>query len=563
MARIGPASLTKLGFRRDVRLFLALLVGLLVFIILALIVVLGRTAAFAAESATHEQLTAAGAAADAFRSPVSPSDVESLLIYLRTRYNIGAMQFRRPDGRMIASGDSLGMTPMTRKVAGGTLTIYFEPAPLQNLRRLFVLVGTIGVAATLAAIFVLFLYVPRITQPIEILLDKAAELSERAADEDETKYLVDTFRKSIDVLKAQEQELRQLHALQKSRADDLERVTAALTRNLTSGFLAIDRNRNVVDMNSAALEIVRPLSANVQGRPVTEVFGDNEFARLLSDAFQRRAAMTRTEAEISVDGDKRLIGLTTVPLVNEEQEFLGMLALFTDLTPIRELEHRLREVQNLADLGEISAGIAHEFRNSLSTILGYLRLSRRATTPAQTIDGIDKAEREATNLSRAVDGLLSFARPMEIETHPVDLLALTSAITERLRTTSGVDVRCAGDGATVDGDSVLLERAIENVIRNAVDSVKRKNASGTVDVTVVSTPHPSVVVKDDGVGVDPQDVPSLFLPFRTSKPGGHGLGLPLAKKIVLLHGGTIRLTGQPGAGAVATIEFLAPPGRSA
>ena len=75
-----------------------------------------------------------------------------------------------------------------------------------------------------------------------------------------------------------------------------------------------------------------------------------------------------------------------------------------------------------------------------------------------------------------------------------------------------------------------------------------------------SAPHPSIVIEDDGVGVDPMEVRSLFLPFRTSNPGGHGLGLPLAKKIILLHGGTIRLTGQPGAGAVATIEFVAAPG---
>ena len=559
MGAIRPAPLTKLGFRRDVRLFLACLAGLLVFIIVALLLVLARTAGFAAESATREQLAAADAAADSFQTPVSPSEVESKLIYLRSRFNIGAMEFRPQAGRVIASGGTAEMTPVSRKVPGGTLISWFDQSRLQSAQRVFVLMGTIGVAATLAAIALLVLYLPRITRPVELLLDKAGEVSERGDDEDEASYLVDTFRRSIDVLKAQEIELRHLHALQKSRADDLERVTAALTRSLTSGFLAVDRNGNVVDMNSAAHEIIRPSAPDVQGRSVSAAFGENEFTRLLDDALARRAALTRTEAEITIDGEKRLIGLTTVPLLNEEQQFLGMLALFTDLTPIRELEGRVRESKNLADLGEITAGIAHEFRNSLSTILGYLRLSKRAATPTQTIDGIDKAEREATSLSSAVDGLLSFARPMEIERHPVDLLELTCGIAERLRATSGVDIRCEGDPATVDGDAVLLERAVENVIRNSVDSVKRKNQGGTVEVRVVSAPHPSIVIKDDGVGVDPMEVPSLFLPFRTSNPGGHGLGLPLAKKIVLLHDGTIRLTGKPGAGAVATIEFAAAP----
>lgn len=560
MGAIRSAPLTKLGFRRDVRLFLACLAGLLVFIIVTLLLVLARTAGFATESAMREQLAAADAAADAFQTPISSSEVESKLIYLRSRYDIGAMEFRPLQGRVVASGGTAGMIPVSQKVPGGTLISWFDQSRLKSAQRVFVLVGTIGVAATLAGIVLLILYMPRITRPVELLLDKAGEVSERGDDEDEASYLVDTFRRSIDVLKAQENELRHLHALQKSRADDLERVTAALTRSLTSGFLAIDRNGNVVDLNSAAHEIIRPSLPDVQGRSVSEAFGENEFSRLLDEALVRRAALTRTEAEIAIDGEKRLIGLTTVPLFNEDQQFLGMLALFTDLTPIRELEGRVRESKNLADLGEITAGIAHEFRNSLSTILGYLRLSKRAATPAHTIDAIDKAEREATSLSSAVDGLLSFARPMEIERHPVDLLELASGIAERLRVTSGVDVRCEGDPATVDGDAVLLDRAIENVIRNSVDSVKRKNQGGTVEVRVGSAPHPSIVVKDNGVGVDPMEVPSLFLPFRTSNPGGHGLGLPLAKKIVLLHGGMIRLTGQPGAGAVATIEFVAAPG---
>ena len=556
---MGPSRLTKLGFRRDVRLFLASLVGLLVFMIAALLLVLARTARFGAEAATREAITAAEAAAESFSTPVPPSLVESKLIYMRGRYGIDALEFRFPDGRVVTSGETTGMTPIRRDVPGGAVISYFDQTQLQNLRRSFVLMGSICIAAALAASALLFLYLPRITQPIEIMLDQASEVSERGANEDEAKYLVDTFRRTIDSLKAQEIELRQLHAMQKSRADDLERVTAALTRSLSSGFLAIDRAGKIVDLNSAAHEIIQPSTPNVQGTSIRDAFGENDFVDLLEDAWKRRAALTRTEADISNDGQQKLIGLTTVPLVNEQQEFLGMLALFTDLTPIRQLEGRIREMQNLADLGEITAGIAHEFRNSLSTILGYLRLSRRAGSPEQALDGLEKAEKEANGLSAAVDGLLSFARPMPIETRSVDLLELSCGVAERLRFTTGVNVTCDGDPAVVEGDPALLDRAVENIVRNAVDSVKRKNLGGSVDVRISASPHPSIVVRDDGLGVDPKDVASLFLPFRSTNPAGHGLGLPLAKKIILLHGGTIRLTGQPGTGAVATIEFLVQP----
>jgi signal transduction histidine kinase len=281
----------------------------------------------------------------------------------------------------------------------------------------------------------------------------------------------------------------------------------------------------------------------------------NDFSSRVQYAFDRRQAVARAEATVTRGGTVRAIGLTTVPLLNERHEFLGMLGLFTDLTPLRELEHRVREMQNLADLGEISAGIAHEFRNSLSTIGGYLRLSHRGASRAESVAAVEKAEREANALARAVTSLLTYARPMEIETGPVDLLALAEAVVERIRVDSGVVIHCGGEQAIIDGDAALLDRAIENVIRNAVQSVQRKQNGGTVNVQVSAGRSASMVVTDEGVGVDPAEVATLFLPFRSTNPDGFGLGLPLAKKIVLLHGGTLRLTGQPGEGATAVMEF--------
>ena len=97
------------------------------------------------------------------------------------------------------------------------------------------------------------------------MLDSAAEIRERAPHVDEQEYLIDTFRASIDLLQAQKQELPELHDAQKIRADDLERITSALTRSLTSGFLALDPNGNIVDLNASAREILRAGDAHLAG----------------------------------------------------------------------------------------------------------------------------------------------------------------------------------------------------------------------------------------------------------------------------------------------------------
>ncbi|HXH37292.1 MAG TPA: ATP-binding protein, partial [Thermoanaerobaculia bacterium] len=111
-----------------------------------------------------------------------------------------------------------------------------------------------------------------------------------------------------------------------------------------------------------------------------------------------------------------------------------------------------------------------------------------------------------------------------------------------------------GPPTVIEGDRVLLSRALENLLRNAADAV-RQHGGGSITVTLRDEPLPSVTIADTGVGFNPADGPRFFLPFQSNKPNGFGMGLPLAKKIVLLHGGTLRLTGEVGKGAVATIEF--------
>lgn len=541
------------------RLFLGALVGFLGILIVLLLLFLWSFLGHTFDAIADTRETVAHAAATDVSSGFDAEVAALQLAALRTRYGVAGAAVVTPDGRRHVSGatpENAGVATIERKTPAGTLVLVFDDTRVRALRRTLLLTSGVSLGAVAAVALLLALYLPRITRPIEQLLDSAAEIRERAPGVDEHQYLIETFRASIDTLKAQKQELQSLHDAQKVRADDLERVTAALTRSLTSGFVAVDPEGNVVDLNSAARDILHLGDAAVSGRHVAEAFGENGFTGAVVEAVRNRAAMTRTEVTIEHGPARRLIGLTTVPLIDPEQRFIGLLALFTDLTPFRELEARVRELQTLADLGEISAGIAHEFRNSLSTMLGYLKLARRAASAEDMARSIEKSEREAALLAEAVDRLLAFARPMRIERRAIDLLELVREVCERI---AGEDVPLTCDGVTahVEGDRSLLVRALDNLVRNALDSVREKG-SGAVRVIVADGELPSVRVEDDGVGVDAADVPRLMLPFQSQKPSGYGLGLPLARKIVLLHGGTIRLEGRKGEGAVATIALPRP-----
>lgn len=553
MQATTPPRLTRLSFRRDVRLFFGALAAFYTCLIVLLLVYLRTSVLDLREATLARWRSSATIAVEAINDIAAkdPASVPALLTILQTRYEIAGIMAVTAAGRAESgvSPEQPGVETIEREIHGGRLTLVFDAARLRQSERTFLLTAAISVTATALVAVLLALYLSKITRPIEDMLETAAALEQRPPHDDEQQYLIDTFRRSVVTLQRQEAELRDMHERQKTRADDLERVTAALTRSLTSGFMAIDPSERIVEVNPVGREMLG-LSPGVNGSPVADIFGCNDFTDAIGRAVNGRLALSRVEVSC---GD-RLIGLTTAPLLAGDGAFVGLLALFTDLTPVRSLEARVRALQVLADLGEISAGIAHEFRNSLGTMLGHLQLAMRAELPQQAADQIAKAQREAALLSAAVDGLMAFARPMTLSFEPVRLEEVILPLALELQQSSGVQITTSIEDVTLEGDAALLSRAIENILRNAVESVLQKG-SGSVAISVEGAPHPRIIIRDDGVGVDPEKVDRLLLPFQSEKPSGYGMGLPLAKKIVTLHGGTLALSGTPAGGATVTLAF--------
>ncbi|HSN67798.1 MAG TPA: HAMP domain-containing sensor histidine kinase, partial [Thermoanaerobaculia bacterium] len=169
---------------------------------------------------------------------------------------------------------------------------------------------------------------------------------------------------------------------------------------------------------------------------------------------------------------------------------------------------------------------------------------------------------ESNQLLSAVEGLLTFARPMNLSFQDVDLRKVAEAAVARLsRQYEDVEIRTEGSSPLISGDPALLERAVENVLRNAIDSVRAKRDAGSAAPlrVLMKIADGALEVRDEGLGVAADEVARLFLPFQSDKAAGFGLGLPLAKKIVLLHGGSIAMDGAPGKGATVRMEF--PPAR--
>jgi PAS domain S-box-containing protein len=484
-----------------------------------------------------------------------PADLAALDV-LRQRYRLEAIEVESSSGVMRSGIVPATGTPShieTRSAGPVIVRIYFAEEALRHIARTVRLALVAGVIAGLAAILLLPVYVN------DAIRGRAPAERGTAGDEGGTAYLLHTFGSSLETLKQRENELKRMHLQEKERADELARLTGTLVRSLTSGFIALDEAGLIVDLNQFACDILGlPGSAAVIGRTVEQALGTSTFAQTLAMAHERRIAVQRREVT-SGGTDPVHIGVSTVPLMDQEGRYLGMLALFADLTEVRKLEQRVRDMQALADLGEMSGGIAHEFRNSLAAILGYLRLARLGAADEASNERLRKAEQEALALSDAVERLLALGRPLTARHDDVALDALVRDVVERLAPLAPqVAFDVSGDEISVRGDAALLARALDNIIRNAVESIQSRGGEGRIVIRTSAHPRSRITVEDDGAGLDP--AVRLFVPFQSGKPAGFGLGLTLTKKIILLHHGTIQLLPRSEGGAVAEIEFDEPPG---
>jgi signal transduction histidine kinase len=248
------------------------------------------------------------------------------------------------------------------------------------------------------------------------------------------------------------------------------------------------------------------------------------------------------------------------PLSDAEGQPHGVICLFTDLTPVVEMEEQLTLKESLAQVGELTAGIAHEFRNGLATIHGYSRLLDLNAVPAIYHPHILAIRQETEALGEVVTNFLNFARPAQLALSPISLGSIAERAAEEVRAEArarGGSVTIRGEFPVIEGDEVLLRQAFSNLLRNAVEACKDGPAPPEVIVDGrVEGANVRVSVDDNGPGVPAVDRERIFRPFMSTKGRGTGLGLALVQKIIVTHNGRIQVATAPSGGA--SFQILLP-----
>jgi signal transduction histidine kinase len=427
---------------------------------------------------------------------------------------------------------------------------------------------------TLVCILFLLRWVLRPYRQLVGEAEKASTESQPHKSKDEAEFVLETFQSVVAQLQAQREALEQLSNQASKRADSAERFSERIVASVPSALIAFDGSGHSMVINAPGRALLE-LDGSALGQPATMILHKiPQLAEMVEQCLQTGKLYRREEIE-TITGEQipRRLGATVAPIdLSSDRGPRGVLCLLTDITEVTQLREQVALKKNLESLGEMSAGLAHEFKNAIATLHGYVQL-------LQSLDLDDKARgtassllNEVRNLSDMVTSFLNFARPQPLQVDEVNLneliedcageLAPIFKQTEVELLVAGTEGASAADRATViRADERMLRQALLNLIRNAAEAIPESQTDRRVEV-VSSTRQDKagkgwavIEIKDTGEGIPAADLQRIFIPFFTTKATGHGVGLALAHRVITQHGGTLTASNAKGGGAVFSLRL--------
>ena len=355
-------------------------------------------------------------------------------------------------------------------------------------------------------------------------------------------------------------------------------LESLLTDSLLEGIFIFDAGKRLVRMNPSGERILGRSESSSSGKLVQEVFDTSpEIIGLVNASLEEARAVVQSGLTITSSGGKKFnLSISVSPLLTSDGTLEGVVLLIRDETLLKELDRSQRRADQLATLGVLNVGMAHEIKNPLGGIKGATQLLRSElgddSSPTSYLDEYcDVILREVDRIDGLLEGLLAAVprgdlRHTEINIH--EILNEVVTLLELSEDTRGLTFERIYDPSLppIQGDRNGLTQVLLNLLKNAVEAsppgsqiVVRTLIPVGAPITTASAQGIShrggyleVDVEDHGEGFD-MDVKEFATPFFTTKPKGVGLGLTISEQIVQNHGGSLVLDNLEGGGAIVRV----------
>lgn len=331
---------------------------------------------------------------------------------------------------------------------------------------------------------------------------------------------------------------------------------ANILNQMSQGLLLVSCEGMITACNPAAETFLGFTSQQILHKPFATQFSDNFFGFSIEQALSRKKPPAKSFAVItSAEGTRRELEVDITWVTQK-----GIIILIRDVTEMHQLQELAHRHTRLEALGELSTVIAHQLRNPLGSIKGF------ASLLARDLEGQPASHRMACDIMTATDSLnkmvsniLNYARPLQLQVVASDLIALARDLCRQMEVDNNLDPRTrivfhsSLPDLLIPVDKTLIQSAVLNVLTNAVQAMPE---GGTITISIEKKEtHAHLEITDTGIGISPENLKKLFVPFFTTKQDGNGFGLAETRRVIRAHGGSIDVRSVVGKGTTFAIKL--------
>ena len=352
---------------------------------------------------------------------------------------------------------------------------------------------------------------------------------------------------------------RERFAMGSQELEEVLMTTDDILENISSGIITIDKDGRTKHFNPAAISMLSLCTRKVTGELYREVFPARlkNLTELISEVSNKDRTQNRLEIEDD-EGNKLPVMVTISPMRRENVNNGGLLVNIVDLRKEEEIQKRMRTTDRMKTALELSAGIAHEIRNPLASIQGAIEVIAREIKPTGTVRKlIGLVLKETERLNNIIERFLQFVRIPRRERINSDITYVLKDVIELVKNhpiyNMGIDIKTKfpQEKPIVFIDPEQIRQVFLNILLNAFAALGKE---GKIELSFMKrNEYCGITFKDNGVGIEKEDVEKIFQPFFSKTQGGSGLGLSVAHRIIEQHKGEITVESKKGEGSAFTV----------
>ncbi|MBB5174140.1 PAS domain-containing sensor histidine kinase [Texcoconibacillus texcoconensis] len=429
--------------------------------------------------------------------------------------------------------------------------------PLDSLLFQYVLI--FGLVLLLASFFTVRLS-HYIVRPVKQLVETTSKFAK--GERLQPKYVqayeeINKLNQTFDAM------TKRLHDREKTH-----RKSTLIIETTDNGVFAFDRNKGEVTLfNQTCEHVFQILKDEMIGSKVDDICPSSHPFHLFIEQLKLHEVLNdetkQFEVRCSIEGDERtfLTSVSTLPSIDGDPDDWEVLVIFNEVTEKRLMQEELLRSEKLSAVGQISAGLAHEIRNPITIIRGFIQLFDQKASSEEEKRYYSLILKEIDRVNQIINDLLNLASPtsnvekvkVNIPNKLDDLLMLYSSTFQNQHIK--LETKYSSNGAYVWANESQVQQVFVNIVQNAIEAM---DDGGTLTVEAFEDKQANMLTvsfTDTGGGMDEKTLKNLGTPFHTTKPNGTGLGLVMSYRMIEDIGGKMKVNSQLNEGTTFKIQL--------